>query len=378
MRRPGVLNGVVEVEENARLRAGVALIDQHGPPPQQVSMSLEGQVDRCIEQRVSRTDKCGKRLARRCHQRLLEHDALVARQDRLSDADDSVSVADRRRHVRGFVAPRFPLLGRSAQALKRFEEERLDVVRLKPLGLGPLHLLPDSADAAGVHRIVSEGAILQKVLNLAVIERMLHNLCEPGANLGLIAVPDGLDQQILQGPALENDLAEYVEDAAAQCPTRFLELLEQPSVNVALARLLGHEVPQMADLRLTDAVDAAEPLLEAIGIPRQIVIDHQMRALEVDALPRRVGGEQHLHFGIVLERLLSLEPFFAPHAAVNHDDRALATQQRADAAVEVIQRVAMLGEDHQLLPRRWAPASGSARSRAAGPVPRLGSRSPTE
>ena len=236
--------------------------------------------------------------------------------------------------------------------MKRFDEERLDVVRLKALGLGPLHLLPDSTDAARVHRVMRQGTILQEVLNLAVIERMFDNLGEPGSNLGLIAVPDCLDQQVPQGPALENDLTEYVEDAAAQCPARFLELLEQPSVNVALPRLLGHEVPQMADLGLADAVDAAEPLLQAIGVPRKIVIDHQMGALEVDALPRRVGGEQHLHFGIVLEGLLSLEPFFAPHAAMNHDDRALAAQQRADAAVQVIQRVSMLGEDHQLLPRR--------------------------
>ena len=151
------------------------------------------------------------------------------------------------------------------------------------------------------------------------------------------------------GSPLELELAEHVEDLAAERLARLLELLQQLAVDIALARLVGHQVPQVADLGLADAVDAAEPLLEAVGVPRQVVVDHQVRALEVDALAGGVGGEQHLHLGVVLERLLRLQPLLAPHAAVDHDDGLCAAEQRRDAVLEVVQRVAVLGEDDELL-----------------------------
>ena len=45
---------------------------------------------------------------------------------------------------------------------------------------------------------------------------------------------------------------------------------------------------------LADAVDAPEPLLDPVRVPRQVVVDHQVRGLEVQALAGRVGGEQDL------------------------------------------------------------------------------------
>ena len=89
------------------------------------------------------------------------------------------------------------------------------------------------------------------------------------------------------------------------------------AVDVAFAGFLGDQVPEVADLGLADAVDAAEALLEAVGVPRQVVVDHQVGALEVDALARGVGGEQHLHLRVVRERLLRLHPLLAAHAAVD-------------------------------------------------------------
>ena len=124
-----------------------------------------------------------------------------------------------------------------------------------------------------------------------------------------------------------------------------LELLQQLAVDVAFARLLGHQVPEVADLGLADAVDAAEPLLEAVRVPGQVVVHHQVRALEVDALAGGVGGQQDLHLGVVPERLLRLHPLLAAHAAVDHDHGLLAAEQRGDAALEIVQRVAVLGEE---------------------------------
>ena len=135
---------------------------------------------------------------------------------------------------------------------------------------------------------------------------MLDDRGEAGAHLGLVAVADRLDQQVAQRPALELELAEHVEDLAAERLARLLELLQQPAVDLALAGLLGDQVPEVADLGLADAVDAAEALLEAVRVPGQVVVDHQVGALEVDALAGGVGGEQHLHLGVVRERLLRL------------------------------------------------------------------------
>ena len=99
-------------------------------------------------------------------------------------------------------------------------------------------------------------------------------------------------------------------------------------------------------------MDAPEALLQSVGVPRQVVVHHQVRALQVDALAGCVGGEQHLDLGVVQEALLRLAPLFAPHAAVDQDDRLRAAEQRADLAFEVAERVAVLGEEDELLARR--------------------------
>jgi len=107
----------------------------------------------------------------------------------------------------------------------------------------------------------------------------------------------------------------------------------------------------VAHLGLADAVDAAEPLLEAVRVPGQVVIDHQVGALEVDTFTRGVRGQQHPHFGIVLERLLRLHTLLAAQAAVDDDHRLLASQRRGDACLQVVQGVSMLGEQDELLAR---------------------------
>ena len=101
-------------------------------------------------------------------------------------------------------------------------------------------------------------------------------------------------------------------------------------VDVALAGLLGDQVPEVADLGLADAVDAAEALLEAVRVPGQVVVDHQVGALEVDALAGGVGGDQHLHLGVVHEALDDSAPLLAAHAAVDHDDGLVAAEAVAD------------------------------------------------
>ena len=68
--------------------------------------------------------------------------------------------------------------------------------------------------------------------------------------------------------------------------------------------------------------------------------------------PGGVGGQQHLHLGVVEEALLRLAPLLATHAAVDQDHRLRATEQRADLALEIGERVPVLGENDELLPWR--------------------------
>ena len=88
----------------------------------------------------------------------------------------------------------------------------------------------------------------------------------------------------------------------------------------------------MADLRLADAVDAAEALFQAVRVPGQVVVDHQVGALQVDAFAGGVGGQQHLHLRVVPERFLRRQAFLAAHAAMDDDHRRLAAEQGRDGA----------------------------------------------
>ena len=133
------------------------------------------------------------------------------------------------------------------------------------------------------------------------IDGVGNDLTEARANFGLLTVANRLDQQLTQRAPLELELAEHVEHLAAEGLPRLLELLQERAVDVSLARLLGHQVPEVADLGLPDAVDAPETLLDAVRVPWQVVVHHEMRALEVDAFARGVCGEEDLDLRIVPE-----------------------------------------------------------------------------
>ena len=155
---------------------------------------------------------------------------------------------------------------------------------------------------------------------------------QPGPNFGLVAVADGLQEQFAQRTILEGKLAEDVEDLAAQCLAFLVQLFQKPLVDLALARVLGDQVPEVADFGLADAVNAAEPLFQAVGIPGQVVVDHQVRALEVDAFAGGVGGDQDFDFLVLGEGFLGLAAFLAAHAAVDRDDGFGTPQERSECA----------------------------------------------
>ena len=128
----------------------------------------------------------------------------------------------------------------------------------------------------------------------------------------------------------------------------YFELGEQTMIDFAFAGFLGHEVPEMADLLLANAVDAPEALFEAVRIPRQVVIDHEIGVLEVHAFTGSIGGEKDTDFGVGTEQGLAFPAFVAVRAAVNGNDGVGRAEDAADFPLQIVQGVAVLGEDYHL------------------------------
>ena len=232
---------------------------------------------------------------------------------------------------------------------ERLEEEALDVVRLQAAGFRALHLLADAADLGGAETVARQRPVFQQRQQAFPVRCTVHALEEPGLDLGPLAVADSVHQQVAHPGALE-EAAEHVVDPPAQGGAGGFQLFEQPPVDLPLARVLRDEVPQMADLGLADAVDASEALLQAVRVPGQIVVDHQVGALEVDALARRIVRDHHHDLRVVHERLHDLAPVRTPDPAVDHHHRLVPAETGADPAREVFEGVARLGEDDELSP----------------------------
>ena len=181
----------------------------------------------------------------------------------------------------------------------------------------------------------------------ALADGLVDDLVQPGADVGPVAVADRLEEQVLERLALER-LAEHVEDLALVGLALLLDLVEQLGEDHALAGVVGDQVPQVADLGLADPVDAAEPLLDPVRVPRQVVVDHQVGALQVQALAGGVGGDQHPGVDVLGEQLRDLAAFLAPDPAVDGDHGVGAAEQVADAFGQVLQGVPVLGEDDDL------------------------------
>ena len=223
---------------------------------------------------MSRTDKRRERLARWRDQILLESDALVALEHRIARPDLTITIAHQSWYVSDLVATRLALSGCSAQALEGFVEERLDIVWLQAARIGALHLFTHVRHTVRIHHVMSKRSLFDQTFEVLSIDAVFDGMSEARAHLRLVAVADGFDQKVAQHPSLELELAQYVEDLSSERLSRFLELLKEPAIHVALASLFGHQVPEMADFGLTNAVDATEALLEAVGVPRQIVVHH--------------------------------------------------------------------------------------------------------
>lgn len=167
-------------------------------------------------------DKCSEWLALWCHQRLLEGDALVARQHRFADANEPVTIAHLGWYVGNFVAARFALFGGAAESLESFVKKGFDVVRLQTASVGAFHVYADTLNLAGVHGIVGKHALVEQTLKVVTVECCVEHGGKKCFDLGFFAMADGFDEQLAQRLALELELTEYVEDLSAEClPCQF-------------------------------------------------------------------------------------------------------------------------------------------------------------
>ena len=95
-------------------------------------------------------------------------------------------------------------------------------------------------------------------------------------------------------------------------------------------------------------MDAAESLLDAVRVPRQVVVDHQVGALEVHAFSGGVGGDQDLDDWVIAECVLHPAAILAADPSVDGHDGLWPTHECLDLGFEVVQRVPVLGEDDDL------------------------------
>ena len=104
----------------------------------------------------------------------------------------------------------------------------------------------------------------------------------------------------------------------------------------------------MAYLSLAETVNAAEPLLDAVRVPRQVVVDHEVGTLEVDAFACGVGGYQDRDGRIIQESVLPRSAVIALDPAVDFDDGLRVAKQATDLVDQVREGIAVFGENDEL------------------------------
>ena len=162
--------------------------------------------------------------------------------------------------------------------------------------------------------------LLDEVAELVVFQGVFDNLKQTGADIGPVAIADGLHQQFTQWTVIERNLAQNIEDLSAKGVALFTEFSEQALINRAFACFGGDKIPKVTHLSLANAVNSPESLLNAIRIPRQIIVHHQVCALKIDAFASRIGGQQNLRVFVLSKKFLRFGAFLATQAAVNQDD----------------------------------------------------------
>ncbi len=244
----------------------------------------------------------------------------------------------------------FPRVDASSGQGEGLRKEALDVMGLELAGFHPFHLLFDGIHILDGHDFLRQRMCFEQIDKVLGVQRGIDYLEKFLTVLGVVAVADGFDKDILQRLVVERNFAQYVEDLASQTLALGLQLVEEFLENFTFTGVFGDEVPQVAYFRLTDAVDAAEPLLDPVGIPRQVVVDHQVCPLEVDAFSCGIRRHKDGGFLVLLEELLDVLAVIPFHATHDGHHCFGVAKQGTDAAGQIAQGVLVFGEDDDLFP----------------------------
>src|SRR5690349_19317738 len=104
----------------------------------------------------------------------------------------------------------------------------------------------------------------------------------------------------------------------------------------------------MANFCLTDPMNPAKPLFQPVWIPRQVVIDHKVRALKINSFTRSICCNQNLRIDVLLEPLSRFVPLLPTHRTVYFDYCLVPTNQLTKPARKIIERVTVLRKYDQL------------------------------
>src|SRR6266498_3498547 len=86
-RETRILNRMLQIKQHAWRVARIAFVHQHGTTAQKIAVPFQGKIEHRVKQGMARAYKSSERLAHGCYERLLEGDALISLQDRLTDTD---------------------------------------------------------------------------------------------------------------------------------------------------------------------------------------------------------------------------------------------------------------------------------------------------
>lgn len=343
----GVGDGVFEIEKDAGGGAFVERINEHGALAEKVTVALEDEVNGGIEKRVAGREQGGGGLTVDAHGLLVKGDAFVGTEHGGAQAGDAVALADVGGNVANFVAPGFALGELAAETREGFLKKGADVVGLEAAGLGAFHFLAYGLHAAEWEIVLGELAFIEEFAKACGVEVVPDDAFEAGAGFGSVVLADGVDEEFLERLALEN-FAEHVEHGVGtEGFALFFEFAEEAVKDFAFAGVLGDEVPEVALVALADAVDAAETLFEAVGVPGEVVVDHEVRALEVDAFAGGIGGDEDGDGGVAGEGFLDFAAVFTRGLAVDGNDGVRVAEEGGELAGEVVEGIALLGEDDE-------------------------------
>src|SRR5260370_4540771 len=150
-------------------------------------------------------------------------------------------------------------------------------------------------------------------------------------------------QHIFQADLVERQqLTNHVENTVAQLSPDLFQLAEETVENGSLDGIRRDKIEDIDIRTLPDTRNAPHTLFQPVGVPGNVVVNHQVTELEVDAFTCRLGGDTNLR------RLVKALSRFAPEHSVHPAmDLTGCVAPFLQVTAQVFQRVTMFGKDQQ-------------------------------